>query len=202
MGNNLSYEITREETRSRNATILQILRIVLPGGMLFGLLYAWVLGQYDKNLFALYSSCLVFFLAVVARTATVNRYFPYARRSYSLKENGIIITKGKRTEEYPWEAFANYFISGRGTIPDRSETDASQDPANLPGGESNRPYNFRTTFYLKKKTRGLERLIKDYVVVYGEPDNAREVDRILARRLPYRKTQTSDDIGLIRYEFK
>ncbi len=203
-----SYEITREETRSRNAGYIQLLRIVLPSGLLFGLICAIATQRYDKNLPGMYDALIIFLLAWLARAALINRYFPYAERSYRMDGQGITISKGKKIKNYRWEEFVDYFVPGDrvpiqdGGVSAGNEGGSGEVPApNYPKNYAP-SLDFRTTFYLNPKVYGLRKLMRNYVVVYGEADNSRKVNDFLSSYLPRRKMEARDEAGLMHYEFK
>lgn len=189
------YEITRQEARDQNAGIIQLLRIVLPLGILSSLVCAFVTGDYDKNLPAMHHSLLIFLLAVLARAAWVNRYYPYAYRTYQMDKEGITISKGKKMKRYAWKELEDYFVLGdRIPAPDAGAANGGSDAFSA--------LDFRTVFYLNPKAYGWKGIMRKYIVIYGETDNSEKVNEFLASHLPRRKMEGRDEAGLMSYEFK
>jgi len=203
-----SYEITKEETRKRNSIIIQLLRIILPLGLLLGLLIAILTGGYDKNLSSMYYSLIFFFFVIFARTALINRYYPYADRSYSMDESGITISKGKKVKRYAWKELEDYFVLGdriqaSGRDARKSGDCASGRVSNLEIQENcPKILDFKTTFYLNPKRYGWGKIMKKYIIVYGEDDNSEKVNQVLASYLRRRKMEGKDEVGFMSYEFK
>jgi hypothetical protein len=167
-----------------------------------------VTGGYDENLSAMYYALIIFLLAVLARAASINRYYPYAERSYRMDGQGITISKGKKIKNYRWEEFVDYFVPGDrvpiqdGGVPAGNEGGSEEIPVPSYLGNYAPSLDFRTTFYLNPKVHGLRKLMRNYIVVYGEADNSRKVNDLLSSYLPRRKMEARDEAGLMHYEFK
>ncbi|MDD3190402.1 MAG: hypothetical protein PHI66_01790 [Candidatus Pacebacteria bacterium] len=204
----LFYEITCGEKRARNGAILKIFLFLLPAGAVSGFIYAIADGKFDPSLMGQYLSFWVVLAAGVVLAMAVNKFFPYARRSYLMDASGITISKGNRNKKYFWEEFSSFFVYGY-PIEENNHANLDARGRRYKGAVSlTRNFGKKasgmegTLFYLAKKTSGIGKLRKVFVLVYGEPDNSDEVKRVLSLYIPLRNMNGNDQVGMISYDFK
>ena len=131
----------------------------------------------------------------------VNKFLPYKERSYMLDNNGVTISRGRKTKFYSWNDFECFY-----PYSERFIASHSQDPAI----EEKREKIYEVDksiegeiFYLRKKPNNiLDRLHKTFVVIYSKADNFNEVNNFLVNYLERKAMQNSTDLGLVFYEFK
>jgi hypothetical protein len=132
----------------------------------------------------------------------INKIFPYKERIYSLSNNGLIISKGKKTKQYLWSDFECFYpYSERyGFKPNSYQPDIEEKREEI--FEAERGIEGEI-FYLKKKSKNIfSKLYKVFVVVYSEINNQKAVNRFLSNQLSKKTVKTATDLGLVFYEFE
>lgn len=139
---------------------------------------------------------LLYVLGIVAILIAGNELRPYQNRKYILSDNGVFISKGKRNKQYSWTNFSSFMAYGfngesEDMIPVRREVinDLHRVGSQREG----------KIFYLKTNDSG--KVVKNYVVIRSEVESSDQVHDFLKGKLIEDKYSTSDELGLIKYEF-
>ena len=134
----------------------------------------------------------------------LNRIFPHKEKAYFLNDNGLIISKGKKTKQYSWNDFECFYpYSERYSF----KPNLSSYQSDI---EEKRGEIFKTgrsiegeIFYLKKKPKNIfSKLYKVFVVIYSEINNQEAINRFLSNKLSRKLMKDTTDLGMIFYEFK
>lgn len=207
----LTWSITSEEKRARTQNfITQAILPLLAIGVtvttygsvdfeFFELLYVDFVRAFYPALYVV-SAILIFLLL----SYVVNKSYPYPISSYACDSSGVTISKGRQKKKFSWnefDYFYNYSERGKASYADNKQNKKNK----LMGYEvlDVKRLLLGDVFYLKKKKKGLiSRLYKDFVVVYGEPDNSLKVKTFLSCYLIEKKMDWSSDMGLVFFEYK
>lgn len=191
----LEWKIERKETRRRTQ---KFIIAVLPVLILASLIYHFHYPAASVGLLLRRQFLEIFFTVPIAILAAfiillvINKFYPYSRRRYVLTNQGLDISKNKKTKHYNWNEFECFLVN---------EVIAENNIAKAIGKLEN--IYIGKDFFLKKKERGiLSKLRKTFVVIHSEPDDFETVRNFLARYIPERPKRIRDDLGLISYEFK
>ncbi len=180
--------------------------VLIIGPVLIGFIFLFLTSRFNiynisfkEIIYAILGVIISFLLLLL-----INKIFPYQDRKYSLDNNGITISKGKKTKRYLWTDFECFhpYSEGRGFKPDvrpRSlDLEESREKI-FEAGKKIEGY----IFYLKKKQKNIfSKLYKVFVVVYSEIENQKAVNKFLSNHLPKKSMKNTTDLGLIFYEFK
>lgn len=208
----LKWEISREETRSRRA---RIFRACFKLGVIFGIGWGFVIlnicsdditycgaGSYLQSLRDLLPWALGAFMlpsAVIAMAFFINKLYPYAQRKYVLSRDFFSVSKGFRSKMYHWEEFSTFYTFRFTRINQKIPTsDVQAEGLAL---ERNIKDISGTRFLLRKKP-AIFKFIKNFVVIYSEPDNHESVLKYLKTRLPEGNLDEFTDSGLVISKFK
>jgi hypothetical protein len=201
----LNWEITPKEQRTTNQKILILALYSLP--IIFGIMTVAIAISDIKFSFKDYLQAIfygiVIILGIILFSLIINKIFPYKDRAYSLDNQGITISKGKRKKPYLWSDFDCFYeYTSRYESPKFSnQYDISKEEIKSASERSKEIKG--QIFNLKKKSSGLlSKFYKILVVVYSEPDNSKIVLEFLNKHLPEKIKTEKDNLGLIIYKFK
>lgn len=208
----LRWEIKPEEQRERSKKEFYLLLKSLP--LLALIFFSGLIGSGD---FSLFESLKGLFVVMFLITVFLCIYYKFIKRAvdrkYVLNEQGLIITKGNKTQLYLWQEFECFYkysalrydsdnIKFKGnrymSKQERGKIIEIEHAIEKTNGDK---------FYLKKKTDsvfyGASALTpKKFVVIYSEPDNSKTVEEFLNKVLPKKEMTATTDLGLVFYEFK
>jgi len=185
MDNVLNWEINPADKKE------QIQKGILIVGPLLIPVAIWALirggGFSPTDIIHVIFGLIIFFLLILL----VNKILPYPKRSYSLDNNGIIISKGNKTKTYLWSDFECFYpYSERYNA---TQSNIVQAGRNIEG----------EIFYLKAKPQNaISRFTKVFVVVYSGVTNSQTVKTFLLNHLPIKQMKGTTDLGFIFYEFQ
>ena len=208
MNNELKWEISRAERRGQIQKA-----VIIIGPILLLLVISTVANTLIKNHgCSLKKIAAVVFFTILGFLVLliINRFFPHKTRSYILNNNGLTVSKGKKTKKYLWgdfECFYPYYMNYSSLYkPDESSSfdiyrsDAAGERRKMFEADKNIEGSI---FYLKKKPENIfSRLYKSFVVIYSEVDNSNAVSDFLGSRLSQKIMSAKTELGLILYEFK
>ncbi|MCX6761082.1 MAG: hypothetical protein NTZ84_03215 [Candidatus Nealsonbacteria bacterium] len=196
MNNELGWKINSAEKKEQ----LQK-GIIVIGPLLTGLAFIFLTERQGVKE-AIHEALFIAIIFIFA--FLVNMIFPYKDRAYSLDDNGITVSKGKRNKRYLWSDFECFYpySEGRGFKPNLRLRSLDIEEKRKEIFEAGKGIEGEI-FYLKKNPKGIvSKLHKVFVVVYSEINNQGEVNRFLSNKLPRKTMEDTTDLGMVSYEFK
>lgn len=202
----LKWEITVAEQKSRGKKgLFQIIKAIL---YLTGIVFIFVT-FFPEDCSTTYVQCVreifpimlyllsvplfIIFCFVIGHTINTPRI-----RKYVLSENGITLTKGTKTKEYPWNEFLAFYPYSFTRMDHEPQTSVQRERLQL---EKNFKSATGEKFLLNKKPL-MWGLVKHFVVVYSEPENSGPVRDFLKKHLSEQTLGEFADSGFVRMEFE
>ena len=202
----LKWEITITEQKSRGKKgLFQIIKTVLYfTGIIFILVTFFpkdcsttyiqcVREVFPIMLYLLAVPLFIIFCFVVGHIIDIPRI-----RKYVLSENGITLTKGAKTKQYPWTEFSDFYPYSFTRMDHEPQTAVQRQGLQF---EKNFKSATGEKFLLKKKPL-MWGLVKRFVVIYSEPENSGLVRDFLKKHLSEQTLGELTDSGFVRMEFK
>lgn len=202
----LKWEITVAEQKSRGKKgLFQIIKTVL---YFTGIIFILVT-FFPKDCSTTYVQCVREILPIMLYLLAVPLFIIFCFvigyiintplvRKYVLSENGITLTKGTKTKQYPWNEFLAFYPYSFTRMDHEPQTSVQKQGLQL---EKDFKSATGEKFLLKKKPL-IWGLIKRFVVIYSEPENGEPVRDFLKKHLSEQTLGEFTDSGFVRMEFK
>lgn len=202
----LKWEITVTEQKSRGKNgLFQIIKTILYFTGIIFILVAFfpedcsttyiqcVRETFSILLYLLVVPLFIIICFVIGHTINTPRI-----RRYVLSENGITLTKGTKTKQYPWHEFLAFYPYRFTRMDHEPSTSVQRQGLQL---EKNFMSATGEKFLLKKKPL-MWGLVKRFVVIYSEPENSELVRDFLKKYLSEQTLGDFTDSGFVTLEFK
>lgn len=205
----LRWEIKPEEQKERSQKEFYLLLKSLP--LLALIFLSGLIGSGDFSLTdSLKGLFVVMFLIIIFLYIYYKLIKRTINRKYVLSEQGLVITKGNKTQSYSlqeFECYYRYTMIRRDSNYTKNRYFSKNNWEQIIETERAIEKTNGDTFYLKKKRNsvfyGANALTpKKFVVVYSEPHNSKTVGEFLNKYLPQKEMTSTTDLGLVFYEFK